>query len=561
MLTGLSIRDIVLISALDLEIEGGFTALTGETGAGKSILLDALGLALGERAERGIVRAGAERAMASAAFDIGAVHPAHAILEDLGMDPAEDGRIVLRRVVQPDGRSKAWVNDSTASVGALRQLAATLLEVHGQHASVGLMDESSHLPLLDQFARSGPALETVRQAWAAQESARLAHDQAVARLARAGADRDYIAHMVAELTKLSPQPGEEEALDQERRGLMGTEKLATALKDASVILDDGGIEARLTNAAVALDRGSPAQAGTSGPIADLIAHATAAIDRALNEVAEAQNAVVRATHSLDADPGRLDLVEDRLFSLRAAARKHGVSVADLPARLAAAQAELTAIDDGDSAVIAAAKALKAAQVAYADAADKLSALRQEAAVLLDAAVMTELPPLKLEKCRFRTRLASSPDYAGRNGWDKVAFEIAPNPGAGFGPLSAIASGGELSRLSLALKVVLSADGGTLALVFDEVDQGIGGATADAVGRRLAQLAGTAQVLCVTHSPQVAARANHHWRIEKSVTDGSTSTTVRVLAQAEREDELARMLAGEEITDAARAAARALARAS
>jgi DNA repair protein RecN (Recombination protein N) len=557
MLTGLSIRDVVLIASLDLEIEGGFTALTGETGAGKSILLDALGLTLGERAERGVVRAGADRAMASAAFDVGENHPVHGLLADLGLDAAEEGRIVLRRVVQPDGRSKAWVNDAPASVGALKQLGAMLLEVHGQHASVGLMEEASHLGLLDQFAKSGSLLEAVREAWQAQSDARAAHEAALARLARAGSDRDYIAHMVAELLKLAAQPGEEATLDNERRALMGTEKVATALKDAAVILDEGTIETRLTNAAMALDRAGPAQAGTSGTLADLVATATAAIDRALNEIADAQTAVQRATYSLDADPGRLDLVEERLFALRAAARKHGVAVDDLSGVLARAQAELAAIDDGDAAVIAAGKALKAAEAAYARSADSLSQHRAAAATALDAAVSAELPPLKLEKCRFRTRILASPDHAGRNGWDRVAFEIAPNPGAGFGPLSAIASGGELSRLSLALKVVLAADGGTLALVFDEVDQGIGGATADAVGRRLGQLSSQAQVLCVTHSPQVAARADHHWRIEKAVAGGVTTTSVRVLVPDEREDELARMLAGEEITDAARAAARAL----
>lgn len=554
MLTALSIRDIVLIEALDLQIEPGFTALTGETGAGKSILLDALALALGERADRGLVRAGAERAQATAVFHTGADHPVHAVLEELDLPAAEDGDVVLRRSVTVDGRSRATVNDAPASAGALRRLAGALIEVHGQHASTGLMDQGSHRALLDSFARTGPLLADVAAAWDGWKAAREAHDAARARLARAGSERAWLVHVLAELDKLAPQEGEEAQLDAERRTLMAGEKTVAALRDAASALDDPRLEQRLGNASRALSRiGGPGQ----DAVPDGIEAAMNALDRALNDIAEAQNQIGRAARSLDADPQRLELIEERLFALRAAARKHGVGADGLAQVRARAAAELAAIDAGDAAVEAAARALAEAEVTYRAAATRLSAARSEAAGRLDAAVMQELPPLKLDRAQFRTRIEADPDRPGRDGHDRVAFEIAPNPGAGFGPLSQIASGGELSRLSLALKVVLSADGGTLALVFDEVDQGIGGATADAVGRRLGALATTAQVLCVTHSPQVAARASHHWRIQKTVEAGRTATQVVVLAPSEREAELARMLSGADITDAALAAARAL----
>lgn len=557
MLTGLSIRDVVLIDALDLEIEAGFTALTGETGAGKSILLDALGLALGERAERGLVRDGADRASASAVFEIGPAHPVLALLGELGLDLPEDGRLVLRRAVTRDGKSRAYVNDAPASVGALRQIAGLLLEVHGQHASVGLMDVSTHRALLDQHARAGAQVSAVAAAWRAREEAGAALEAARTRLARAGDERDYLVHVLAEIDRLALQPGEEAALDAERRFLMGSERVAGALKDAAAALDDGTAESRLSAAARALSRAGSLEGEGAAAVAAAMDAAASALERALGELSDAQSALVRAGHALDADPSRLDAVEERLFALRAAARKHGVGVDALLSVRERAQAALTQIDDGDAAVARAEAAFAAAHAAWHAAATTLSARRVASAAALDAAVAEELPPLKLDRAQFRTRVEPDPERGGRHGWDRVSFEIAPNPGAGFGPLAEIASGGELSRLSLALKVVLSADGGTLALVFDEVDQGIGGATADAVGKRLARLAGRAQVLCVTHSPQVAARAGHHWRIEKSVADGRTRTRVAPLDGRAREDEIARMLSGADVTGPARAAARAL----
>jgi DNA repair protein RecN (Recombination protein N) len=561
MLSALSIRDVVLIEALDLEIEAGFTALTGETGAGKSILLDALGLAMGERAERGLVRQGASRGQATAVFEVGDDHPACALLEELDLPQAEDGRIVLRRSVGLDGKSRAYVNDAPASVGALRRVAGALLEIHGQHASIGLMDANTHRDLLDVYARCSGPKALVSAAWRELDDARTALEEAQNRARRASSDRDYLAHVLAELERLAPRAGEEQELDGERRALMGSEKAATALKDAADALADGKAEQRMVTAVRALSRVGKPEGEDASALSKAVDHAVVGLERALNELSDAQGWITRAGDYLDANPGRLDHLEERLFALRAAARKHGVTVEGLPQALANAAAALNAIDNADEAILTAKRNLDIAQAKYDDAAQSLSQLRHAGAQTLDEAVTQELPPLKLDKARFRTRIETDPGRPGKDGIDRVVFEIAANPGAGFGPLSEIASGGELSRLSLALKVVLSADGGTLALVFDEVDQGIGGATADAVGRRLADLSKTAQILCVTHSPQVAARAHRHWRIEKAVKDGVTRTNVAQLPPEAREEELARMLSGAEITPEARAAASALVNAS
>jgi DNA repair protein RecN (Recombination protein N) len=558
MLSALSIRDVVLIESLDLEIEAGFTALTGETGAGKSILLDALGLALGERADRGLVRHGAQRGQATAVFEVQDNHPACAMLDELDLPEPEDGRIVLRRSVGLDGKSRAYVNDAPASVGALRRLGSALLEIHGQHASVGLMDSNTHRDLLDSFARCSTLKAQVAGAWRELDEARTRLDEAEKQARRASSDRDYLAHVLAELERLAPKAGEELALDSERRALMGSEKAATALKDAADALSDNKAEQRMAAAARALSRVGKPEGEEANAISKAVDNAVTALERALTELGDAQGWIARAGDYLDADPARLDHLEERLFALRAAARKHGVTVEGLPQALVNAAAALNAIDSADEAILAAKRDLEKAHVIYHGLAQDLSAKRYAGALALDTAVTQELPPLKLEKARFRTRIETDADKPGKEGIDRVVFEIAANPGAGFGPLSEIASGGELSRLSLALKVVLSADGGTLALVFDEVDQGIGGATADAVGKRLSTLSQTAQILCVTHSPQVAARAHRHWRIEKAVVDGVTRTNVALLPQDAREEELARMLSGAQITPEARAAAKALA---
>ncbi|GIU67553.1 DNA repair protein RecN [Candidatus Phycosocius spiralis] len=557
MLSLLSIRDVVLIEALDLEIEPGFTALTGETGAGKSILLDALGLALGERADRSLVRNGAQRAQATAVFEIEPAHRAHVVLQECDLPPAEEGRIVLRRSIGLDGKSRAFVNDAPASVNALRKLGACLLEIHGQHASIGLMDPTTHRDLLDVFAKASVLKATVGQAWRTLEDAKAQLEDALSRARRASTDRDYLAHVLDELQKLAPQAGEEAALDVERRALMGSEKAASALKDAADALSDGKAEQRMATASRALSRVGKPDGEGANTLSQAVDQAAGALERALNELSEAQGWMARAGDALDGDPGRLDRIEERLFSLRSAARKHGVTVDQLPETLQRAEANMAAIDHADEAIQIAKAALSEAQSAYDKAALSLSQIRHQAGLALEGAIAVELPPLKLEKARFRTKVDTDLTRSTKDGIDKVTFEIAANPGAGFGELSEIASGGELSRLSLALKLVLSSEGGTLAMVFDEVDHGIGGATADAVGRRLARLAQTAQILCVTHSPQVAARAKSHWRIEKRVVDGITRTHVTPLSDGAREEELARMLSGALITEQARAAARAL----
>lgn len=558
MLSALSIRDVVLIESLDLDIDSGFTALTGETGAGKSILLDALGLALGERADRGLVRQGATRAQASAEFDVPETHSACALLIELDLPASEDGRIVLRRSVALDGKSRAYVNDAPASLNVLRKVAGALLEIHGQHASVGLMDANTHRDLLDSFAQFDDLKADVLLAWRQVEEARHRLEAAEKEGRRTSTDRDYLAHMLAELERLAPKVGEELALDSERRGLMGSEKAATALKDAADALSDNKAEQRLAAAARALSRVGKLEGEAASGLTKAVDQAVTALERSLNELSEAQGWISRASDYLDADPGRLDHLEERLFALRAAARKHNVTVDGLPQALLNTAAALNAIDSADEAIMAASAHLKATQKIYSQLAGDLSARRHAAAVALDEAVAHELPPLKLDKARFRTSIETDANRPSKDGIDRVTFEIAPNPGAGFGPLSAIASGGELSRLSLALKVVLSSDGGNLTLVFDEVDQGIGGATADAVGRRLSALSKSAQILCVTHSPQVAARAHTHWRIEKAVVEGVTRTHVARLSPHAREEELARMLSGAVITPEARAAAKALA---
>jgi DNA repair protein RecN (Recombination protein N) len=419
------------------------------------------------------------------------------------------------------------------------------------------MDANTHRDLLDVYARCSGQKAEVLAAWRDLNEARTRLEDAQKAARRASSDRDYLAHVLAELERLAPKAGEEQALDGERRALMGSEKAATALKDAADALSDNKAEQRMAAAARALSRvGKPEGEGASA-ISKAVDSAVTALERALTELGDAQGWIARAGDYLDADPGRLDHLEERLFALRAAARKHGTTVEGLPQALVNAAAALSAIDNADEAILAAKRDLDLAQSVYDRHALALSNARHTAAKALDLAVTAELPPLKLEKARFRTRVETDADKAGKDGIDRVAFEIAANPGAGFGPLSEIASGGELSRLSLALKVVLSADGGTLALVFDEVDQGIGGATADAVGRRLSALSQTAQILCVTHSPQVAARATRHWRIEKQVVDGITRTHVALLPPEAREEELARMLSGSEITKEARAAALAL----
>jgi DNA repair protein RecN (Recombination protein N) len=562
MLIGLAIRDVVLIEALDLAIGPGLTALTGETGAGKSIILDALGLATGARADAGLVRIGASQASATAIFSPPADHAVWALLDEKGLNYERDEDLVLRRQLSADGRSRAFVNDQATGVAALKELGALLLEVHGQHETVGLLDSRTHRTLLDAFGGvSAAATAGAWSAWrAARERAATLRDQA----AHAEAEIEELTLRLGELDRLDPREGEETALAEERALLGAAEK---ALADVDAARDALGGEStaqRLSQAFRALERAREraiqAGAAADGPAVQRLTAAAEAVDRALSEAREAEAAIDHAAQAFDLDPKRLEEAEERLFALRAMARKLSVPVESLPAVRAEFAARLRAVETSGEALREAEAAEAAARAAYLAAAATLSAERRAAGDRLAVAVEGELAPLKLDKARFRAAVEPlTEDRAGPSGTDRVAFEICTNPGAPFGPLESIASGGELARFALALKAALAGRvrGAQPLMIFDEVDQGVGGAVADAVGLRLRRLAADAQVLVVTHSPQVAARAHAHWRITKGGDETRLRTAVETLSPAAREEEIARMLAGAEITDAARAAARAL----
>ncbi|MBM3556320.1 MAG: DNA repair protein RecN [Alphaproteobacteria bacterium] len=551
MLASLSIRDVVLIDRLGLDLAGGLVALTGETGAGKSILLDALGLALGARGDSGLVAKGAEQALVTASFDLARDHPAFALLDAQGL--AADGGMVLRRVVGADGRSRGFVNDQPVSIGLLRQLGETLIEVHGQHESLGLLDPARHRDELDAFAGIEDRVAGLSDLWNAWRAAEDQLAQAKAIAARARAEEEYLRHVEKELADLDPKPGEADALAAERTLLQQGEKLRGALAEVDGLIgDDGdGVLRRLAAATRLLGRIADRAPERIEPV-------LSRLDRAANEAGEAAASIERLRADIDGDPGRLERLEDRLFALRAAARKHQVEPDRLGEVLEDARRKLKAIDGEQGAIDRLSDDVGAARATYATAAEALSSARKRAASRLDKAVTTELPPLKLEAARFRTVV----EVLGEGGWgptgmDRVAFEVSTNPGLPFGPLARIASGGEVARFTLALKVVLAAKRGPTTLIFDEVDTGIGGATANAVGERLARLAAGRQVLVVTHSPQVAARATHHYRVLKEAKGQRNSTRIEALGEAERREEVARMLAGATVTREAREAAASL----
>jgi DNA repair protein RecN (Recombination protein N) len=554
MLISLAIRDIILIERLDLEFERGLGALTGETGAGKSILLDALGLALGGRAERTLVRPGAAQGSVSAAFAVPATPELAALLDTHGLVP--DDTLLLRRVIGADGRSRAFLNDQPVSTGLLREMAALLVEVHGQHEQQALLDPGVQRRMLDAYGRLENALEGVRSTYAAWREAERVRAALDAEIARAAADEAYLRHALEELDQLAPALGEESALAEARARLMNREKLLQAIGDALRLLrGSGGAEERLGSAQRTVAK---ALALAGGMLED----PAAGLERTRVELEEAASALERAGQQLELDAGRAEQVEERLFALRAAARKHQVTVDDLPQLREEMAGRLAGLDAGAQRLLAASAAARAARAAFAAGAADLSKSRSVAAEHLADAVMAELAPLKLDKARFAVRLHSLPEAEwSRDGAERIAYEIATNPGQEPGPLAKIASGGELARVMLALKVVLAQVGSTPCLVFDEVDTGIGGATADAVGERLARLGAAAQVLVVTHAPQVAARADHHWRVEKAVRAGRAAVSVTRLSDEERREEIARMLAGARITEAARAAADSLIRES
>jgi DNA repair protein RecN (Recombination protein N) len=550
MLTSLAIRDIVLIERLDLAFESGLCVLTGETGAGKSILLDALGLALGGRADRDLVRRGAAQASVSAVFAPAAGDPVQALLAEHGIAAEDD--LVLRRVVGADGRSRGFVNDQPVGTGLMRQIGGLLIEVHGQHEQQGLFDPAIQRGLLDAYGGLEETVAELRLAHAGWRELERARAEIAAQLERTAAEEDYLRHVLAELDALAPEPDEEETLATLRARLMDREKLTAAIGEALALLrDQGGVEGRLGSARRVIERVFE-RAG------DTLESAVAALDRAGVELAEADAALERAGHELAGGDERLEQVEERLFALRAAGRRHRVAVAGLPGLRDATAARLAAIDAGGERLADAATAAAQARKALDEHCRQLSGARERAARALGKAVMAELPPLRLDKAIFVVRLLPlSGAQWSADGAERVAFEVATNPGQEPGALAKIASGGELARLMLAIKVVLARVGSVPSLVFDEVDTGIGGATAAAVGERLVRLGRTVQVLVVTHAPQIAARADHHWRVEKMTRGARASVTARALEPESRREEIARMLAGASVTDAARAAADSL----
>ncbi|MEO3472642.1 DNA repair protein RecN [Roseomonas sp. CAU 1739] len=553
MLSSLAIRDVVLIERLDLAFGPGLTTLTGETGAGKSILLDSLGLALGQRAESGMVRAGQPQASVAAAFHPPTGHPAFDLLREQGIEPEDD--LVLRRVVQADGRSRAFVNDQPVGVALLRRLGALLVEVQGQHDQVGLADPASHGGLLDAFGALEPRRGAAAEAWSAWRTATKRLAEARAAIAAAQREEEWLRHAVAELKDLAAEEGEEDRLATERQRLQQGERRAEAI--ATAIGELTPRDRRAASPARALREAARALERLPPPNEDA-QPALVALAAAQDALAEAESALSRLLQEGGPDPRRLEVVEERLFALRAAARKHSVPVVELPALAADLRARLEALDAGSGRVAALERDEAAARRAYLAAGAALTEARREAATRLEKAVAKELPPLKLDRARLAIDIAAREESAwGADGQDRVAFLVSTNPGQTPGQLAKIASGGELSRLMLALKVVLARGSPVPTLVFDEVDSGIGGATAAAVGERLARVAERLQVLVVTHSPQVAARGAAHLRVAKQVKGGRAETRVETLPESERREELARMLAGERVTDAARAAAESL----
>ena len=547
MLTRLSIRNIVLIEALDLDFASGLGVLTGETGAGKSILLDALGLVLGARADSGLVRAGEEKASVTASFEFAALPEGIAtVLGDAEVDVDAGEPLILKRQVKADGGSKAFVNDQPVGMALLRELAPFLVELHGQHDDRGLVNPRGHRALVDRYARADSA--GVDAAWRQWRAAEDALESARARVAQASADQDLLLAYLEELTALAPVTGEEAELATARASMQKGERLSGDL-EALQHLWSG------SDSALATLRGAARRLDRIAEEHPLLAEALAALDRAVIEASEAEDSLARAAEALSHDPQALDRIETRLFELRAAARKHACQVDDLPDRMLVMRAQLDAIEGGEAEIGALEMAAHSAGLDYRARAESLSVARFEAAQKLDKAVAAELAPLKLDSARFRTSvLRLREDRWGPTGIDGIEFLIATNPGADFAALNKIASGGELSRFILALKVALAEEGGAATVIFDEIDRGVGGAVASAIGERLARLARGGQLLAVTHSPQVAARGGRHYVIAKSSEGTVTRTSVVLLDAAGRQEEIARMLSGAEVTAEARAQA-------
>lgn len=546
MLRHLDIRDMLIIDRLDLAFQPGLNVLTGETGAGKSILLDSLGFVLGWRGRAELVRQGAEQGEVIAEFALPEIHAAWGVLREAGF--TYDEALILRRVNSRDGRKTAWINDRRVSGEILRAVSETLVELHGQHDDRGLLNPRGHRVLLDDFGGLGGKVDKVRAAWRSLAQAQKLLSEAEARIAELQQEEDFLRHAVAELDALAPKAGEDASLDQQRRRMQAAEKIGEDISKAYQALGLQGAEGMLGDAARWLgDAAGQADGMLEAPLA--------ALDRALTELSEAQAGVEACMDALSFNPTELEQIEERLFAIRGLARKHNVLPDELGCFANDLRARLSALDRGAADISDLKGAVEGARAGYQAAAKTLSKARHQAAARLDKAMAAELAPLKMDRAIFVTEIELSDP--GPEGVDTVAFTVATNPGAPAGPIGKIASGGELSRFLLALKVCLTGTDSGLTLIFDEIDRGVGGATADAVGRRLSQLAGQGQVLVVTHSPQVAALGDHHWRVEKRQTKDATLSTVVALSPDDRIDEIARMLSGDRITDEARAAARAL----
>ena len=557
MLRRLSIRNIVLIDALDLEFDAGLGAMTGETGAGKSILLDALGAALGARASADLVRVGADKGSATAEFEVDDDHPVWAWLREQGHE-MEDDTLIVRRVLSREGRSRAYLNDTPVGVAMLRELGSRLIEIHGQFDDRALVDPAGHRGLLDAYGGLQTEHRKVAALYAAWREQANALEATRAEVAEAQRDAEFVKHSVEELAALAPEEGEEDVLDAERRQMQRAESIADDVSKAIAQLGNHGAEAAIGDA---MRRVEVAAGKADGRLDE----ALAAIGRALNACSDALSEAERAAEALSFDPRRLEEAEERLFALRALARKHRIGVSDLPGLHEGLGEKLAFIERGEEKLAEMEGEVTATHAAFLTAAKALSRARQEAGAVLDAQVVGELAPLKLDRAIFRTLVESDPERAGPDGIDRVAFEVTTNPGSAPGPIDRIASGGELSRFLLALKVCLAQKGDGKTLIFDEIDRGVGGATAAAIGARLKRLGEDTQTLVITHAPQVAAEADRQWRIQKSVEQGEDGETTRTqvveLSRTERVDELARMLAGESVTKAAKDAAKSLLKAA
>jgi DNA repair protein RecN (Recombination protein N) len=555
MLSRLSIRDIVLIDRLDIDFADELAVLTGETGAGKSILLDAFALALGGRGDQTLVRHGLEQGQVTAVFEVARDHPVRALLA--ADEISADDELILRRVQFADGRTRAFINDQPVSVQTLKQLGNALVEIHGQHDERALVDATTHRRLLDAFGGLEEQAAKVEELWKARREAQAASDAHRSEVERAKRESDWLRHAVDELNKLSPQAGEETALAERRTAMMQAEKVSEDLRNAHEVI--AGTESSV-----------PALSGVirrlerrAGQAPGLVEPAVKSLDAALTALDETRAHLETALRAADFDPAELERIEERLFALRAAGRKYNVPVDELAALASKYNDDIALIEAGEEKLKALEAAVAQAEAGYRSAAQVLSQARARAAAALDKAVNVELNPLKLERARFSTQIDNDASAAGPHGIDRAEFWVQTNPGTRPGPLMKVASGGELARFLLALKVVLADRGSAPTLVFDEVDTGVGGAVADAIGMRLAKLAGGVQVLAVTHAPQVAARADRHYLIAKDVLEKGKRVATRVteLSSERRREEIARMLAGAEITNEARAAAERLIKAA